>query len=445
MLNRIGEDGKVAVIGAGAAGIGAAFALSARRRVVLFEKEDRPGGHVLTREIRDGTGEKGALSVDMGFIVSNPRNYPNLYKFFQAISVATAQSEMSFGFEDQESGLAYAGTGFSGLFAQRENLLRPSHWRFLLEILRFGRVAKAGLSMNGGPAGKGGLDGQTLGGFLDANGFSAALARNYALPMASAIWSASGEDARRFPMRSFASFFDNHGLLTFLNRPVWRYLPGGSSTYVRAFLEVFAKRGGELRLGVSPRVRRTMNGVEVRQGGHVELFDAVVVATHADQALDLLDDPTPLESELLGSWRYSKNRVILHPDGRFLPAEPRAGAAWNFRRFAGHAQSDKATLTYDMNRLQRLADMGARRTWLVSLNPPDEPHEIQHEAVLEHPVYDMAALASQLCLPELNRLAHGSKTAFCGAYHGHGFHEDAFASGLRAAMSLGAPDPWEPG
>ena len=413
--------GTVAVIGGGVAGIVSAWELSkAGWAVTLFEKETRVGGHTHTVVVEDGPD--AGTPVDTGFIVLNEKTYPGLHRFLAELGVAWRWSEMSFGYHDEASGLQYAGTTLSGLFAQRGNLMSPSFWSLLSDIRRFGLVASTELDT-------GGLDGLTLGAYLRARGFSRAFSEHYAAPMGAAIWSTGLSEMMDFPAPTFARFFKNHGLLSLADRPRWQTVVGGSHAYVKAFLARFPGRV-ERGSGVASLRRLAAGGVEVRaHGREPERFDRAVVACHADEALALLADPSDAERRVLGAWRYLANRTVLHTDESFLPPNPRAEAAWNYRRERGEDGTSGVSVTYDMNRLQGLR---CERRYLVTLNPRREPRPgtIIRDLDYKHPAYGFSSIASQAELPSLS----GARdTWFAGSYHGYGFHEDAVQSALAVA------------
>lgn len=415
---------RVAVVGGGVAGLVAAHELSkAGWDVTLLEKERRVGGHTHTVEVADGPD--AGTPVDTGFIVCNDRTYPGFHRFLAELGVPWRWADMSFGCWDEDSGLQYAGTTLSGVFAQRRNLVSPAFWRLLAGIGRFGRLASAEL---GGAA----MERETLRAFLERHGVGAEVRDLYLVPMGAAIWSASAEEMLDFPMAAFARFFHNHGLLTFADRPRWQTVRGGSRSYVRAFLARFP---GTVRKGepVAALRRPEGGGVELRtENGGWEPYDRAVVACHADEALALLSDPSDDERRLLGAWRYSRNDTWLHTDESFMPPNRRAWASWNYHRHAGEDGGRAVSVTYDMNRLQGLR---CRKTYLVTLNPRREPAAERVLARIEyrHPTYDFPALRSQAELPGLN----GKRsTWFCGSYFRHGFHEDAVQSALAAAAGF---------
>lgn len=416
--------GTVAVIGGGVAGIVSAWELSkAGWSVALFEKDARVGGHTHTVVVSDGPD--AGTPVDTGFIVLNEKTYPGLHAFLAELGVKWRWSEMSFGYHDAGSGLQYAGTTISGLFAQRGNLLSPSFWSVVAGIARFGRSASADLET-------GALDALTLGEYLRSRGFSRAFVDHYAAPMGGAIWSTGLGEMMDFPARTFARFFKNHGLLSLVDRPRWQTVVGGSHSYVKAFLARFPGRV-ERGAGVESLRRLPGGGVEVRaHGREPERFDRAVVACHADEALALLADPSDAEKRVLGAWHYLDNRTVLHTDESFMPPNRRAWAAWNYKREQGEDGSSGVSVTYDMNRLQGLR---SSRRYLVTLNPRREPRpgSILRDLNYKHPAYGFSAIRSQAELPSLSGVRD---TWFAGSYHGYGFHEDAVRSALTVARNF---------
>jgi predicted NAD/FAD-binding protein len=413
----------VAVVGGGVAGIVGAHELSkAGWDVTLFERNAYVGGHTSTVTIPSGPDE--GLPVDTGFIVLNDRTYPNFHRFLAELGVDWRWSDMSFGYHDANSGLQYAGTTLSGLFAQRGNLLSPRFLLMLREIFAFGAEASRDLEA-------GALSGLTLGAYLSERGYSRFFVDHYATPMGAAIWSTGLVEMLDFPAETFVRFFKNHGLLSLKDRPRWQTVVGGSHAYVKAFLARFP--GRVAKDAPVESVRRVGGGVEIAARGRApERFDRALIAAHADEALALLSDPSPDEKRLLGAWTYQRNRTLLHVDEAFLPPNPRAEASWNYRREKGEDGSASVSVTYDMNRLQGLA---SRRRYLVTLNPRREPRpgSIVKEFLYMHPTYNFASLSSQAELPQLN----GARaTWFCGSYFGYGFHEDAVRSALAAARDF---------
>ena len=414
-------EAKIAVIGGGVAGIVAAHLLQQHHRVTLFEQNDYLGGHTHTVTIEDGPD--AGTGVDTGFIVFNEATYPLFIAFLDELGVASRATEMSFGFHCRETGFTYAGNDLNGVFSQRANLVSPRFWRFLLEIGRFCRQAEADLA---GDAELG-----TLADYLARHRFQPFMVDNYLAPMAAAIWSTPAGRVTAFPARSFLRFFKNHGLLDLRHRPRWRTVSGGSHSYVRAFRHRFR---GEVRLACPiDRVLRADECVQLQFADRpAERFDAVVLATHADQTLRLLAEPTADEARLLGAWRYELNTTVLHTDTAVLPPARRAWACWNFRRETGDQGERPVYVTYSMNLLQGLA---TRRHYLVTLNHPGTLDEEQVLARMDyhHPLFTEASMATQASLPSLNGVG---RTWFCGSYFGYGFHEDAVRSAHQAVAHL---------
>ncbi len=421
---------RVAVVGAGVAGLTAAHELSrAGAEVELFEADARLGGHAHTQ---DATGADGRmLALDTGFLVHNERTYPHLVRLFEELGIRTRACAMSLSVRCDGCGLEYAGArGPAGLFARPGTLARGRYLRMLAEVPRFHRRARRLLADPA--AGDPGLRD-----FLAAEGFSPYFVSHFMTPMVSAVWSCAPDLAGDYPARYLFAFLDNHGMLSVTGSPTWRTVVGGSRTYV----ERIAERLTAVRRSAPVRsVRRHRNGVTVVSGnGLHSRADAVVIATHADQALQLLADPTDTELEVLGAFAYSRNPTVLHRDPSVLPVARRARGSWNYRMPHCTASSDRVGVSYHLNRLLRL---DTAEDYLVTLNE-DRQHPVPDRLVLsrtvyEHPIYTARTVAAQRRLPELTT----GRTAFAGAYHGWGFHEDGCRSGVQAAHSLlgvGAP------
>ena len=417
---------RIAVIGSGIAGLSAAWLLSGRHDVVLYEEEERLGGHSNTVAVEV---EGVRVEVDTGFIVFNEPAYPNLTALFRHLGVATAPSDMSFAVSLDGGRLEYAGTDLRGLFAQRRNLFNPRFWGMLRDLLRFYREA---------PAHAGRLGLTTLGEYLAAERYGAAFRDDHLLPMAAAIWSAPARVLLDYPAEAFIRFCENHGLLRLVGRPIWRTVEGGSRHYVKRL------SGGlrNVRRGCGARsIERGRDSADVIDAtGARERFDEVVVATHADTALSLLADPQEDEAALLSVFRYSRNRAILHRDPRLMPKRRSVWASWNYLGRRERADDvAELSVTYWMNRLQPLP---VAQPLFVSLNPGLAPKDelVLREESYEHPIFDAAALAAQRRLWSLQGRRH---TWFCGAHFGAGFHEDGLQAGLAVAEAIGGVRrPW---
>lgn len=416
---------RIAIIGAGIAGLSAAWRLGETHQVTLFEAGDQPGGHASTADVLVN-GQP--VSVDTGFIVYNELNYPNFTPMLAELGVETAASDMSFSASIDDGGFEYGSTGLAALFAQKRNLLRPRMWRMLSDLTRLYRGAER-YSRE--------IEDVSLDTFLTRAGFSDTFREDHILPMCAAIWSSPVSSMREYPARTFFDFFMNHRLLQFRGRPDWRTIRGGSRNYVDRLV---AQIRGEIRTGTPvTRVRRLANGVSVALADGTErAFDEVVFACHSDQALALLDTPTAAETCLLGAVRYKPNRVYLHTDPAFMPRRRAAWSSWNYmqRRGEGH---DEISLTYWMNALQPLP---TQTPVLVTLNPDRSPaaEHILGEYEYDHPVFDRGAVSAQQAL---HTIQGENRTWYCGAWLGAGFHEDGLQSGLAVAEALGAPvRPW---
>ena len=414
---------RIAVVGAGVAGIVAAYLLQRRYAVTLYEKNDYIGGHTHTIVIEDGVD--AGTAVDSGFIVFNEKTYPNFIAFLKQLGVARQKSTMSFSYYHEKTGLQYGSENINTFFAQRINIVRPSFWRMFMGILAFNRITPRLLE-------QGRLRGFTMGEYLKAHRFNKEFVEHYLLPISAAVWSTPDVQMFDFPMETFARFLFNHGLFSIERHPQWYTVSGGSHAYVKAFLKSF---GGSVIVDRAVRsVRRTPHGAVITTGdGAEEVFDKVVIATHADEALSLLADPTPEERQLLSKWKYSRNRTIVHTDTTFLPPNKRAWASWNYVRTADVESGHAASLTYYMNRLQ---DLKTGHDYCVTLNTDREvPREhVVRKMLYTHPLYTFDAIATQERLRAMNG---AQNTFFCGSYLGHGFHEDAVVSGIEVARRFG--------
>ncbi|MFL2876456.1 MAG: NAD(P)/FAD-dependent oxidoreductase [Pontiellaceae bacterium] len=416
-LNNTIAPQSIAVIGSGAAGLTATHLLQQKHQVTLFEASDRIGGHTNTITLQKGAD--AGLKIDTGFIVMNHRNYPLLTKLFESLNVPLQDSDMSFGYYDLPSGLQYCGSGLSGLFAQRKNLIRPRFYRLIKEVFRFFSTASVDASKGLHPE-------ETLGDYLKRNHFSQDFIDHHLIPMGSAIWSTPCEDMMAFPAQSFMNFFKNHGLLGIKDRPQWRTVQGGSCTYIELMQQKW-KNVTIIKNAQIEHIRRIKDGIEIQRIGNIEFFDQVVIATHADQALRMLADPDQLEQNTLGAWRYARSKTYLHTDASVMPPLRQVWSSWNFQRINGN----RTTLTYHMNRLQNLP---TQNDYFVSLELPHVPNQVHYEIDYEHPMFTQATILKR---PQLQAANGQRRTWFAGAYLGNGFHEDAVRSGIEVAEKLG--------
>lgn len=408
---------KIAIIGTGISGLTAAWQLYREHHLTIFEANDYIGGHTNTVEV-EVQGQRYA--VDTGFIVFNDWTYPHFIDLLDQLGVASQPTQMSFSVRCERTGLEYNGENLNTLFAQRRNLFRPSFYRMIRDILRFNREAPAL------------LDSQrdiSLNTYLRENNYSQEFTERYILPMAAAIWSAEPAVTGEMPARFFVQFFKNHGLLSINDRPQWRVVQGGSRCYVERLTAPFRNH---VYLSCPVEwVRRHPRHVHVKlKHGAVESFDQVIIATHSDQALRLLADPTAREREILGAIPYQYNEVMLHTDTRLLPRQRRAWAAWNYH-LPAQPQSQVA-VTYNMNVLQGLS---APETFCVTLNPGGaiDPARILYRTSYHHPVFTEAGINAQACRNEISGV---NRTWYCGAYWSYGFHEDGVKSGLAVGEGL---------
>lgn len=409
------------MVGAGVAGLTAAYLLQRRYDVTLFEAEDRLGGHAHTHDVV--TPDAGAISVDTGFIVFNRVTYPHLLRLFRELDVPSRATEMSMSISCRQCGLQYAGgKGVTGILAQPRALTDRRFLRMLTEIRRFHREARH-VEAHGD-------DTMTLADFLTRGGYSPYFTAHFLIPMVAAVWSTSPARALDYPARYLFAFLANHGMLSVNGSHPWRTVVGGSRTYVeRAVKQLTA-------VEVSTPVRAvsySRDGVEIRDDAdELHRFDRVVLATHADTSLRLLAHPTDLERRVLGAFEYSENDTVLHSDARVLPTVPRARASWNYRLPDCSSRPDRVLVSYDMKRLQHLPTAVPH---LVTLNARDEidAESVKARMRYTHPLYTRQSVAAQRHLPELTN----DRIAFAGAYHGWGFHEDGARSGVMAAEAFG--------
>jgi predicted NAD/FAD-binding protein len=414
---------KIAIIGSGISGMLSGYLLSRKHEITLFEANSLLGGHTHTRTV---TVPSGDYAVDTGFIVFNDWTYPNFIHLMNQIGVTWKDSSMSFSVRSEKSGLEYNGTSIDTLFAQRSNLLRPSFYRMIRDILKFNQESLQVLDWQTSP---------TLGEFLRSKNYSSQFCEDYILPMGASIWSGSPEQILSFPIKHFVRFFKNHGMLSVDDRPVWKVILGGSSSYIEPLTRSFRS---QIRVHCPvQRVRRSREGAEVewldRTTGtqHQDHFDQVVFACHSDQTQALIADQNPLENQIVSAFKYQPNSVVLHTDIRLLPKNKKAWAAWNYVVPRQEAQSP--AVTYNMNILQGIQ---SPETFCVSLNQDAEidSKKILARLTYDHPVYSDAAFAAQ---DRWSEISGTNRYHYCGAYWGFGFHEDGVKSALRVCEQLG--------
>jgi len=410
---------KIAIIGTGISGLTSAYLLSKEHAVHVYEANDYIGGHVQTLPVHlDGI----CYEIDTGFIVFNDRTYPNFNKLLNQINVLSQPTSMSFSVKCETTGLEYNGTSINGLFAQRLNLLKPSFLLMVKDILRFNRDAKEFLNDS--------VEEITFGDFLKRGGYSNLLKNNYALPMASAIWSAKSKVIEDANFRFFAQFFENHGMLNVNDRPQWLVIKGGSKQYILKLIEPF-KNNIRINSPVDKIIRKN-EGIEVVfNKQQKELYDRVIIATHSDQALKMIENPSHDEREILSAIPYQTNVAHLHWDCSVLPKQKNAWASWNY--FRPNKLKDETTVTYYMNMLQSL---NIPRNVCVSLNIEEhiDPKKIYKKIIYQHPVFTSEAILAQKRHKEIDGV---DKIHFCGAYWGSGFHEDGLNSALSVCKAFG--------
>ena len=411
---------KIAIVGSGISGNMAAYLLSRRHDVTLFEKRDRPGGHAATVDI-DYTGNDDWMSVDTGFIVYNELNYPGLVKLFKELKIDTEASNMSFAFSADQGRFEWSGQSTRAVFAQKRNWVNPVFWLMIRDIFRFNRLAAQDHE-------SGTLGDESLGTWLKRNRFGKTFIRRYLLPMGAAIWSTPADEIMNFPAASFLQFFYNHRLIN-RDRPVWRTVTGGSREYVKKITASFSDR---LRLDAEvTKVTRHAHGVEVTANGEMHHFDEVVFACHSDQAMKILADASAEEEAIVGAVRYLPNQVYLHRDERLMPKRKMTWSAWNYMSDS-KGGDNVMTVSYWMNRLQNL---DYNKPLFVTLNPiiPPAPDKVYGQYEYDHPQFDGAALDAQRKLPKIQGI---NRTWFCGAWTGFGFHEDGLQSALRVTEAI---------
>jgi predicted NAD/FAD-binding protein len=415
---------KIAIVGSGISGLAAAYFLCRKHDVVLFEREPRPGGHSRTITVRHGDR---IIPVDTGFIVFNERNYPNLTPLFRELDVPVKDSDMTYALSVGEGRFEWGAQDLNTIFGQRSNIFNPAFYRLFSEVMKFNKGAEETVSRK---------PDMSLGELIDTMGLSERFRQLYLLPMSGAIWSSPPRQMLEFPASVFVQFFRNHGLLAMSGQPQWRTVDGGAQEYVSRILRVLGDRVRTSARVLS--VDRTIGKARLKlEGGEIQEFDHVVLASHSDEALGLLSDPSDAEARLLGAIRYQKNDALLHSDPRYMPRRRRCWASWNYQS-DGKGSEPSVAVTYWMNRLQGIDE---RYPLFVTLNPATQPPEdkVFDRHVFHHPVFDTAAVKAQQGLREIQGQRN---TWFCGAYMRHGFHEDGLVSALRVVSRFDCAPDW---
>ena len=409
---------RIAVVGAGVSGLVCAYLLQGRHDVILYEKDDRLGGHTNTVVV---SHENRLIPVDTGFIVFNQQNYPNFWTLLRRLGVTSRPTTMSFSVRDDQRNFEYGGSSLGGVIGPWSNLLRPRWWRVIVGVATLNRTGMAAMAEVGPDV--------TIGELCQSGRFSRGFVDDYLVPMAAAIWSAPREALLAFPARFFLRFFDNHGMLDLRKRPQWMTIEGGSRAYIDAMMATIGSTTRTAQPVV--RIQRSAQGVTVSTADTHEQFDEVILAAHADQSLAILADATQAERNVLSTMPYQANEAVLHFDERLLPRHRRCWAAWNYRLTGDPARP--AAVTYNMTMLQGL---GTRTPLCVTLNDTDQidPAKVIQRFIYQHPLYSLAGDRARTRWSEISGVNH---THYCGAYWGNGFHEDGVVSALRVCEKLG--------
>jgi uncharacterized protein len=413
---------KIAVIGSGIAGISASYFLSSKYDVHLFEKNNYLGGH--TRTIKVPTDKN--LSIDTGFIVFNDKNYPDLIKFFDHLNVKIMNSDMSFAVSDINYNIEYGGKDLKSLFAQYKNIFNISYLNMIYEIYRFYKLCKNTNLHNI-------TNNYTIEDFVQKNNFSSYLKKLHIYPLISSIWSTNQEDVCNFPLKLFLNFFNNHDLFNFKDRPQWKFVKDGSNSYIKKIIEK-DKFSFSLNTKID-KIIRSENNIKIIKNDEEFVFDYIVIATHADQALQIINNPTNDEKEILSKFEYTKNKAYLHSDRSMMPKNIKAWSSWNFIKT--EKENINFTLTYWMNNLQKLQ---TNKEYFVTINPEKIPENTHNETFFTHPKFNLQTMKSQSKLKDLQGV---NNTFFCGAYHGYGFHEDGIQSAVHISKILDVDIPWK--
>lgn len=413
----------IAVIGSGISGLSASFLLSKDYDVHLFEKNKILGGHTRTINVKENNIN---IPIDTGFIVFNEKTYPDLTNFFKLLEVEFKNSNMSFAVSNNNPKIEYSGRNLRTIFSSPKNFFSIKFLKMLREIfILYNLCDKLKIDEK--------LSNLTLEEFLDKNNFSDYLKKYHIFPMVSSIWSSNNEDVKNFPLVSFINFFNNHGLFAFKNRPEWKYVEGGSNEYIKKILDLnLFKYKTNFIINSIERKKTT---IKITDSNNIAYkFDKLVLATHADQALQLLNNPSSKEREVLSSFKYTKNYAFLHSDEKMMPKKNIAWSGWNF--IENIKSKDKFMLTYWMNLLQNIP---SKNNYFVTINPSIEPKSIIDSTVFEHPTFSFNTLKAQKNLLDIQGT---NNTYYCGSYFGYGFHEDGIQSSVYIAKLLDVKIPW---
>ena len=409
---------KIAVIGSGISGLTSAFLLSKKHEVFLYEKNDYIGGHTHTHEIYENDKK---INVDSGFIVYNENTYPNFMKLLDILKIESQHTTMGFSVKSDSNDFEYAGNSIHSIFAQKSNIFRPSFLKMIYQILRFNKISKNEYNNID--------ENVTLNDYLLKFSFSEKIVNHYIIPMGAAIWSTSPKKMLNMPAKFFIRFFQNHGLLKVINRPQWWVIKNGSKQYVKKIIKPF-ENNIVLNCKINS-ISRSNEKVTIKFDKSEKIFDAVVIATHSDQALELLSDSTDAENQILGSIKYQKNSAIIHTDKSILPKRKIAWSSWNY--LLNENRDNLVTLTYNMNILQTLK---SKKVYCVTLNNTTSIDEskIIKKIIYHHPLFDLESVKAQ---NQKNKICGSNNTYFCGAYWGYGFHEDGVNSALDVCKKFG--------
>ena len=409
---------KIAVIGSGISGLTSAFLLSKKHEVFLYEKNDYIGGHTHTHEIYENDKK---INVDSGFIVYNENTYPNFMKLLDILKIESQHTTMGFSVKSDSNDFEYAGNSIHSIFAQKSNIFRPSFLKMIYQILRFNKISKNEYNNID--------ENVTLNDYLLKFSFSEKFVNHYIIPMGAAIWSTSPKKMLNMPAKFFIRFFHNHGLLKVTSRPQWWVIKNGSKQYVKKIIKPF-ENNIVLNCKINS-ISRSNEQVTIKFDKSEEIFDAVVIATHSDQALELLSDSTDAENQILGSIKYQKNSALIHTDKSILPKRKIAWSSWNY--LLSESSDNLVTLTYNMNILQTLK---SKKVYCVTLNNTTSINEskIIKKIIYHHPLFDLESVKAQ---NQKNKICGSNNTYFCGAYWGYGFHEDGVNSALDVCKKFG--------